>query len=118
MPRGPHLEGGLPEARRLLAEAGFPEGRGLPPVEVLYNPNQEYNRSVAEAIQAMWRKNLGVNVTLTSEEWKVYLDSMQTGRYQIARAGWIADYGDPHVFLEIYGTGNWQQLHEVVEPRI
>jgi oligopeptide transport system substrate-binding protein len=100
------LEGGVPEARRLLAEAGFPEGRGLPPVELLYNPNQEYNRSVAEAVQAMWRRNLGVTVTLTNEEWKVYLDSMQSGRYQLARAGWIADYVDPHVFLEIYGTGN------------
>jgi len=100
------LEGGIPEARRLLAEAGFPEGRGLPPIELLYNSNQQYNRSVAEAIQAMWRTNLGANVTLTNQEWKVYLDSMQTGHYQIARAGWIADYPDPHVFLEIYETGN------------
>ncbi len=100
------LEGGVAEARRLLAEAGYPEGRGLPPIELLYNPNQEYNRSVAEAIQAMWRKNLGVAVALTNQEWKVYLDSMQTGHYQIARAGWIADYADPNVFLEIYATGN------------
>jgi len=101
-----HLTGGIAEARQLLAEAGYPEGRGLPPIELLYNPNQEYNRSVAEAIQAMWRKNLGAAVTLTSQEWKVYLDSMQTGHYQIARAGWIADYPDPNVFLEIYETGN------------
>jgi oligopeptide transport system substrate-binding protein len=100
------LAGGVPEARRLLAEAGFPEGRGLPSIEVLYNPNQAYNRSVVEAIQAMWRKNLGVNVTITNQEWKVYLDSMHTGHYQIARSGWIADYPDPHVFLEIFATGN------------
>jgi oligopeptide transport system substrate-binding protein len=100
------LTGGVPEARRLLAEAGFPGGRGLPKIELLYNPNQEYNRSVVEAIQAMWRKNLGVEVTLANQEWKVYLDSMQTGHYQVARAGWIADYPDPHVFLEIYETGN------------
>ena len=115
----PHarLEGGVAEARRLLAEAGFPGGRGLPPIELLYNPGQEYNRSVAEAIQAMWRKNLGVAVTLTGQEWKVYLDSMQTGHYQIARAGWIADYLDPHVFLEIYGTGNGNNYTRWSKPR-
>jgi oligopeptide transport system substrate-binding protein len=101
-----HLTGGVAEARRLLAEAGFPGGRGLPPIELLYNTNVAYNRAMAEAIQAMWRQNLGAAVTLTTQEWKVYLDSMQTGHYQIARAGWIADYADPHVFLEIYGTGN------------
>ncbi len=100
------LAGGVAEARRLLAEAGFPGGRGLPPIELLYNTNVAYNRAMAEAIQAMWRQNLGAAVTLTTQEWKVYLDSMQTGHYQIARAGWIADYADPHVFLEIYGTGN------------
>ena len=101
-----HLAGGVPEAQRLLAEAGYPAGHGLPPIELLYNSNQAYNRSVVEAIQAMWRKNLGVEVSLVNQEWKVYLDSMHTGNYQIARSGWIADYPDPHVFLEIFETGN------------
>jgi oligopeptide transport system substrate-binding protein len=99
------LTGGPDEARRLLAEAGYPGGRGFPAVELLYNTN-EGNRQIAEAIQAMWRENLGVDISLKNEEWKVYLDSQQTENFQIERSGWIADYLDPHVFLEIWQTGN------------
>ena len=98
------LTGTLEEARRLLAEAGYPEGHGIPPIEVLYNTH-EGHRSVAEALQQMWRTNLNVNVTLVNQEWKVYLDSQDTLNYSICRAGWIADYADPHTFLEIFVTG-------------
>ncbi|HVW21558.1 MAG TPA: peptide ABC transporter substrate-binding protein [Opitutaceae bacterium] len=100
------LQGDLAEARRLLAEAGYPGGRGFPPIHLLYNQNQGYHRSVAEAIQAMWRKNLGIELTLSNQEWKVYLDSLNGHNFQLGRAGWIADYPDPDVFLEIFETGN------------
>lgn len=99
------LEGGIEEARRLLAEAGYPGGRGLPPIEILYNTHESH-RIVAETIQQMWRRNLGVETRLRNEEWKVYLDTQKTLSYDICRAGWIADYVDPHVFLEIWVTGN------------
>jgi oligopeptide transport system substrate-binding protein len=100
------LTGGVAEAQRLLAAAGYPGGRGFPPVEILYN-TLEYHRQIAEAIQAMWRENLGIDVRLVNQEWKVYLDTQHvTHNFQIARAGWIADYPDPHVFLEIWETGN------------
>ena len=99
------LTGGPEEARRLLAAAGHPGGRGLPAIELLYNTSENH-RAIAEAIQQMWRRELGVEVTLLNQEWKVYLDSQQTGNYSLARAGWIADYVDPHVFLEIWVTGN------------
>ena len=97
------LTGNLAEAQRLLAEAGFPGGQGFPTVELLYNTSENH-RAIAEAIQQMWRKNLGVNITLQNQEWKVYLDMMNTVNYSICRAGWIADYLDPHVFLEIWET--------------
>ena len=100
-----HLTGGVAEARRLLAEAGFPGGRGFPPLEILYN-TQLTHRQMAEAIQAMWRKNLGIEVRMRNEEWKVYLDAQRTHNFQIERAGWIADYLDPNVFLEIWESGN------------
>jgi oligopeptide transport system substrate-binding protein len=77
----------------------------MPPLRLLYNTN-EGHRAIAEAIQAMWRKNLGVELELQNEEWKVYLDAVSTGAYQMARAGWIADYTDPNVFLDIWTTGN------------
>jgi len=99
------LEGSAEDARRLLAEAGYPGGRGLPPIQLLYNTSAN-NKEIAEAIQEMWRRNLGVEIELVNQEWKVYLDSQTTHNYQLMRSGWIADYVDPHVFLEIWETGN------------
>jgi oligopeptide transport system substrate-binding protein len=99
------LSGGVAEAQRLLAEAGYPGGKGLPTIELHYNTFKEH-QDIAEAIQAMWLKNLGVRITLRNEDWKVYLDSQHTHNYQLSRSGWIADYLDPHVFLEIWETGN------------
>jgi oligopeptide transport system substrate-binding protein len=52
----------------------------------------------------MWRQNLGVNISLLNQEWKVYLDMQNTTNYSLSRSGWIADYLDPHVFLEIWDT--------------
>jgi oligopeptide transport system substrate-binding protein len=95
----------LAEAKKLLAEAGYPEGKGFPGVEILYN-TLEAHRSIAEAIQQMWKVNLGINVTLKNQEWKVYIDSQQKLDYEIARAGWIGDYSDPNTFLDMWKTGN------------
>jgi oligopeptide transport system substrate-binding protein len=91
----------IAEAQRLLAEAGYPNGKGLPRIELLYN-TLEKHRAIAEALQAMWRKNLGVNITLSNQEWKVYVNAQKTGNFQFQRAGWIADYVDPHVFLDLW----------------
>jgi len=99
-----HLSGTLEEARKLLADAGYPGGKNFPKVDLLYNTSENH-RSIAEAIQQMWRRNLGVEVGLMNQEWKVYLDSQNTLSYSISRSGWIADYVDPHVFLEQWKTG-------------
>ncbi|HYP15743.1 MAG TPA: peptide ABC transporter substrate-binding protein [Opitutus sp.] len=99
------LQGDLAEARRLLAAAGYPDGRGFPVREVIYN-TQQNNRLVAEAIQQMWRKNLGIEVTLSNQEWKVYMDAQDTMNYDIQRSGWIADYVDPHVFLDLWHSAS------------
>jgi oligopeptide transport system substrate-binding protein len=99
------ITGTLDDARRLLADAGYPGGRGMPTIQFIYNTNDNH-KQIGEAIQEMWRKNLGVNIELQNQEWKVYLDNQHTHNYQLQRAGWIADYEDPHVFLEIWETGN------------
>lgn len=91
-------------ARKLLAEAGYPDGKGLPPLEILYNTH-EGHRKIAVALQQMWKKHLGIDVTMVNQEWKVYLDSRRTGDYTIARASWIGDYVDPDTFLGMYITG-------------
>ncbi len=97
------LKGGSDEARKLLAEAGYPNGEGFPTVELLYNTSESH-KIIAEVIQEMWSTNLNIQAELVNQEWKVYLDSQDTLSFQICRAGWIADYVDPHVFLEIFVT--------------
>ncbi|MEW6359491.1 MAG: peptide ABC transporter substrate-binding protein [Planctomycetota bacterium] len=91
-------------ARRLLAEAGYPDGKGFPKVELLYNTS-EANQDIAEVIQQMLKTNLGVRVELMNQEWKVYLASTKEGDYQFARAAWIGDYVDPNTFLDMWVTG-------------
>ena len=90
-------------ARELLAEAGFEDGRGFPELEILYNTSDAH-KQIAETIQFMWRKELGIRVTLRNQEWKVYLDSTSRLRYDIARAAWIGDYNDPVTFLDMFVT--------------
>jgi len=99
------IEMDLEEARRLLAEAGYPGGAGFPPVEILYN-TLESHRTIAEALQQMWNSALGIDLRLYNQEWKVYLDSLENLDYAVARAGWVAVYDDANQFLEIFTTGN------------
>jgi len=90
-------------ARKLLAEAGYPDGNGFPECELLYNTN-EGHRKIAVAIQQMWNKALNVNINLMNQDWKVYLDSTRNFDFQIARASWIGDYPDPNTFLDMWLT--------------
>lgn len=101
------------KARELLAQAGYPNGEGLPPITILYNTN-EMHKAVAEVIQAMWKENLNVNVELLNQETKVYLDARNTGNFQIARASWVGDYADPMTFMDVYlDENNDGQYHNL-----
>ncbi|GIX22622.1 MAG: ABC transporter permease [Gammaproteobacteria bacterium] len=87
-------------ARALLAEAGYPDGRGFPPFEVLYNTAEMHQR-IAVAIQQMWKRHLNIEARLTNMEWKVYLAARNDGEFDVARAGWVGDFLDPINFLEL-----------------
>jgi oligopeptide transport system substrate-binding protein len=89
------------EARRLLAEAGYPDGKGFPKTEVLYWLSDE-NRQIFEALQAMWKENLGLHFDLVGQEWKVYLSLLREGDFTIARYRWYGDYNDPTAMLNIF----------------
>jgi oligopeptide transport system substrate-binding protein len=94
-------------ARALLAEAGFPEGKGLPRVEYLYFP-KTVETNIAVELQSMWKEHLGINVQLVKQEWKIYLASMKGLDYQMCRSSWVGDYNDPNTFLEMFvsASGN------------
>lgn len=92
-------------ARKLLAEAGYPNGEGFPGFEILYNTSESH-RSIAVAIQQMWNKELGIDVSLYNQEWKVYLSTRESGDFDILRAAWFGDYDDPNTFLSLGETDN------------
>jgi oligopeptide transport system substrate-binding protein len=93
------------KARQLLAEAGYPGGKGFPRLKILI-ASRETAATLAQAMQAMWRDILGVEVEIENKEWNAYIVAMQDLDYDIASAGWIGDYLDPLTFLEMWTPGN------------
>lgn len=89
------------QAKKWLAEAGYPDGKGFPAVSFLW-PDVSSNRIIAEALQSMWKMYLGVKVNLMNQEWKVYLSTINTDPPEIHRAGWGADFPDPHNFMTLF----------------
>jgi oligopeptide transport system substrate-binding protein len=92
------------EARRLLAEAGFPDGKGFPKIGILYNTNEDHKRA-AEVVSDQLHRALGIEVSTYNQEWQSFLDTVRGFDYDIARAGWIGDYADPNTFLGSWVTG-------------
>lgn len=93
------------EARRLLAEAGFPDGRGFPEFKFLITDRDTAKR-LGEAIQGMWRDTLGIRVRIEQMEWGSYLQSQFEMNYDLAMGGWIGDYLDPTTFLDLWVANN------------
>ena len=103
-PEGPTHDPVL--AKRLLAEAGFPEGKGFPTdFEYLFN-SSEVNKNIAVELQRMWHETLGIQVKLRQAENKVYLAAQSALDYHVTRSSWIGDYNDPNTFLDMFMTQN------------
>ena len=90
-------------ARRLLAEAGYPGGRGMRRIELLYN-RLESHHLIAQAVAKMWQDQLGIGVDLKQLERNVFSPRVESLDYDVARGGWIGDYVDPMTFLDMYVT--------------
>ncbi|MBH53219.1 MAG: peptide ABC transporter substrate-binding protein [Opitutaceae bacterium] len=98
------LEENLEESRKLLSEAGYPNGQGFPVLSVLFNTSENHRR-IAEAIHQMWKNGLGIDIELQNMEWKVYLETRDRGDFEISRAAWVG--GDDHAgYLDILVTGS------------
>ena len=92
------------QAKKLLAEAGYPDGKGFPKVVYKYNLNP-INKAIAEALQAMWKQNLGVEVELSNEEWKVFINTRMKHDFDIARHAYLVDFFDAGSLLELWQAG-------------
>ncbi|MFP3090529.1 peptide ABC transporter substrate-binding protein [Treponema sp. TIM-1] len=92
-------------ARKLLAEAGYLDGQGFPTIQLSYYTDRTV-RSIVEALQQMWKKNLNINTEISTQEWAVYYDAVQRMDYQIGAMGWGGDYLHPMTFLTTMTSNN------------
>ena len=94
----------LTEARRLLAEAGYPGGKGFPDVKLLY-AKRGSGEEVAAELQALWQRDLGItSIGLRAQEWKVYLNTQELIDFDLCMSAWIGDYNDPQTFIDMFVT--------------
>lgn len=104
-----HVPTDVATARRLLAEAGYPEGKGLPVFELQVR-NDELQPKIVEALQDMWQRELGVRVSIALLEQKVTIANQEALNYTLGFNGWVADFADPVTFLDLFttsGGNNW-----------
>ncbi|EKK4080254.1 oligopeptide ABC transporter substrate-binding protein OppA [Cronobacter dublinensis] len=87
------------QAKTLLQAAGYGPSRPLN-LTLLYNTSENHQK-IAIAVASMWKKNLGVEVKLKNQEWKTYIDSRNTGNFDVIRASWVGDYNEPSTFLSL-----------------
>jgi oligopeptide transport system substrate-binding protein len=105
----------IEDAQKLLAEAGFPDGKGFPET-VFVTYSSPPIEKVLEAIQQMWKQNLNIDVKIQSSEWQVYYPEVQKTQYQIAQMGWGADYPHPMTFLENFTSASPNNLAKWSNP--
>lgn len=91
------------EAKKALAEAGYPDGEGFPTVQLSFYSDDNVKK-IAEAIKEMWEQNLGIKVEVSSADWAVFYSDVQAGNYEVAAMGWGADYINPMSFLPLLYT--------------
>ncbi|CNI03073.1 putative periplasmic murein peptide-binding protein [Yersinia thracica] len=87
------------QAKALLHAAGYGPDKPLK-LSLLYNTSDN-NQKLAIAIASMWKKTLGVDVQMINQEWKTYIDSRNTGNFDVVRASWVGDYNEPSTFLSL-----------------
>ena len=113
-PEGLHYD---PEAaRKLLREAGYPDGKGFPLFRYLM-PNTVQSAQIAVELREMWQKELGVRMEIQQTEWKVYLSEQSKTNFDVSYSSWIGDYNDPNTFLDMFMSKNGNNRTGWSNPR-
>jgi len=103
--KGYFKDGDIDQAKALLEEGlkeeGYSGAEDLPVITLSYNTDPAQAK-IAQAVQDMWKTNLGINVELSNKEWAVYYEGIINGDFEVARMGWTGDFNDPINFLEIF----------------
>lgn len=100
-----HLDYDPEAARALLEEAGFPGGEGIPRLNMIV-ANVDTSRTLAEVLQSMWERELGIQVQIQNREWQVLISDMDSGNFDFFLISWVGDFLDPATFLEIFRSGD------------
>lgn len=102
------------QAKTLLQAAGYGPSRPLK-LTLLYNTSENHQK-IAIAVASMWKKNLGVDVKLQNQEWKTYIDSRNTGNFDVIRASWVGDYNEPSTFLSLLTSSHSGNIARFSNP--
>ncbi len=98
-----------------MAAAGYGPDKPLT-LNLLYNTSESHEK-IAIAVASMWKKKLGVNVKLANQEWKTYIDSRNTGNFDVVRASWVGDYNEPSTFLSLLTASHSGNIAKFNDPR-
>ncbi len=105
----------IQRAQQLLAEAGYPGGAGFPELIFKY-PSQQIDADMAQAIQAQWKKNLGINIKLEAQEYQVNISDRRAKDFDICRMRWTADFADPNTYLTMYTSDSTYNDSNIICP--
>lgn len=102
------------QARVLMKAAGYGPDKPLT-LSLLYNTSESHEK-IAIAVASMWKKKLGINVKLVNQEWKTYIDSRNTGNFDVVRASWVGDYNEPSTFLSLLSSTHSGNIAKFNDP--